>query len=51
MLFAARECARIMLEEGMDALIARHELHGRALLAGIQGDGAGGIRRCHPQDE
>jgi (S)-ureidoglycine-glyoxylate aminotransferase len=39
MLFAARECARIMLEEGMDALIARHELHGRAMLAGIQGMG------------
>ena len=41
MLFAARECARIMLEEGMDNLIARHELHGRALLAGIQGMGLG----------
>ncbi len=39
MLFAARECARIMLEEGMDALIARHALHGRAMLAGIQGMG------------
>ncbi|QNQ19158.1 alanine--glyoxylate aminotransferase family protein [Kosakonia sp. SMBL-WEM22] len=41
MLFAARECARIMLEEGIDNLIARHELHGRALLAGIQGMGLG----------
>ncbi|MFP2466528.1 pyridoxal-phosphate-dependent aminotransferase family protein [Pseudescherichia vulneris] len=39
MLFAARECARIMLEEGMDNLIARHELHGRAMLNGIQGMG------------
>lgn len=41
MLFAARECARIMLEEGMDNLIARHELHGRAMLNGIQGMGLG----------
>jgi (S)-ureidoglycine-glyoxylate aminotransferase len=39
MLFAARECARIMLEEGMNNLIARHELHGRAMLNGIQGMG------------
>jgi len=39
MLFAARECARIMLEEGMDNLIARHELHGRAMLNGIQSMG------------
>lgn len=39
MLFAARECARIMLEEGMDNLIARHALHGNALLAGIKGMG------------
>lgn len=39
MLFAARECARIMLEEGMDNIIARHALHGRAMVAGIQGMG------------
>lgn len=39
MLFAARECARIMLEEGMDNLIARHALHGEALSKGIQGMG------------
>lgn len=39
MLFAARECARIMLEEGMTSLIARHALHGNALRAGIQGMG------------
>jgi (S)-ureidoglycine-glyoxylate aminotransferase len=39
MLFAARECARIILEEGLDVGIARHELHGRALVAGIQGMG------------
>lgn len=39
MLFAARECARVMLEEGLDHGIARHALHGSALLAGIQGMG------------
>jgi (S)-ureidoglycine-glyoxylate aminotransferase len=39
MLFAARECARVILEEGLDNSIARHKLHGDALLAGIQGMG------------
>ncbi len=39
MLFAARECARVILEEGLDHGIARHALHGSALLAGIQGMG------------
>lgn len=39
MLFVARECARVMLEEGLDNGIARHALHGAALLAGIQGMG------------
>jgi len=39
MLFAARECARVILEEGLDNGIARHKLHGDALLAGIQGMG------------
>ncbi|ACS84719.1 pyridoxal-phosphate-dependent aminotransferase family protein [Musicola paradisiaca] len=39
MLFAARECARVILEEGLDASIARHRLHGDALLAGIEGMG------------
>ncbi len=39
MLFAARECARVMLEEGLDNGIVRHALHGAALLAGIQGMG------------
>jgi len=38
-LFAARECARIIDEEGLDARIARHKLHGDALLKGIQGMG------------
>lgn len=39
MLFAARECARIILQEGVDETIARHQLHGAAMLAGIQSMG------------
>ena len=39
MLYAARECARLLLEEGLEAAIDRHELHGRAMLAGVRGLG------------
>lgn len=39
MLYGARECARLLVEEGIDAAVARHELHGRAMLAGVQGLG------------
>jgi (S)-ureidoglycine-glyoxylate aminotransferase len=39
MLYAARECARIILEEGRQAVIDRHELHGAAMLAGVRGLG------------
>ncbi|GAA4755773.1 alanine--glyoxylate aminotransferase family protein [Amnibacterium soli] len=39
MLYGARECARILLEEGLDASVARHRLHGEAMLAGVQGLG------------
>jgi (S)-ureidoglycine---glyoxylate transaminase len=39
MLYAARECARLLVEEGMANAIARHGLHGRAMLAGVQGLG------------
>ncbi len=39
MLFGARECARIILQEGLDACIARHKLHGDAMLAGVQAMG------------
>ncbi|WP_413725390.1 pyridoxal-phosphate-dependent aminotransferase family protein [Sodalis sp. RH16] len=39
MLFAARECARLLLEEGLDAAIERHKLHGGAMLAGIDAMG------------
>ena len=36
MLYAAYECARVLLAEGRDAVIARHELAGRAMLEGVQ---------------
>ncbi|WP_235562071.1 alanine--glyoxylate aminotransferase family protein [Marmoricola sp. Leaf446] len=39
MLYGARECARILLEEGVDAAVARHRLHGGAMLAGVRGLG------------
>ncbi|MGC5167391.1 pyridoxal-phosphate-dependent aminotransferase family protein [Luteimicrobium sp. DT211] len=39
MLYAARECARLLAEEGMDAAVARHALHGSAMVAGLQGLG------------
>lgn len=34
MLYGARECARILLQEGLAQSWARHDLHGRAMLAG-----------------
>ncbi|HWI30938.1 MAG TPA: alanine--glyoxylate aminotransferase family protein [Microbacterium sp.] len=37
MLYAARECARVLLLEGRDAVIERHRLHGEAMLAGVRG--------------
>lgn len=40
-LFGARESARLILEEGLDKGIARHKLHGDAMLKGIQGMGLG----------
>lgn len=36
MLYGARECARIILEEGLNNNIARHHLNGNALAAGLQ---------------
>jgi len=36
MLYAARECARIVLAEGLETRHARHALHGRALVAGLE---------------
>jgi (S)-ureidoglycine-glyoxylate aminotransferase len=35
MLYAARECARVVLEEGLERGIARHQLASRALRAGL----------------
>jgi (S)-ureidoglycine---glyoxylate transaminase len=39
MLYAARECARIVLEEGLERGIARHRLASRALRAGLEAMG------------
>lgn len=39
MLYAAHECARLLVEEGLDEAVTRHELHGRAMLAGVRGLG------------
>jgi (S)-ureidoglycine-glyoxylate aminotransferase len=39
MLYAARECARVVLEEGLDAGIARHAEASRALRAGLEAMG------------
>ncbi len=36
MLYAARECARLILVEGRDAVIERHRLAGDAMLAGVR---------------
>ncbi|MCE0489070.1 alanine--glyoxylate aminotransferase family protein [Pantoea sp. Mb-10] len=38
-LFGAREAARLILQEGLENGIARHKLHGDALLKGIQAMG------------
>lgn len=35
MLYAARECARILLKEGLPAAFARHDLASRAIVAGL----------------
>ena len=39
MLYAARECARVVLEEGLDKGIARHRLASKALRAGLEAMG------------
>lgn len=39
MLYAARECARLLLAEGLENSFARHALAGRALKAGIEAMG------------
>lgn len=39
MLYGAHECARLLVEEGMEAAVARHRLHGNAMMHGLQGLG------------
>lgn len=39
MLFAARECARVVLEEGLEARFARHARAGAAVVAGVEAMG------------
>ncbi|MFT4260281.1 pyridoxal-phosphate-dependent aminotransferase family protein [Microbacterium sp.] len=39
MLYGARECARLLLAEGREAVIERHRLAGEAMLAGVRGLG------------
>lgn len=39
MLYGARECARLLVAEGMSAAVERHRLHGAAMLAGVRGLG------------
>jgi (S)-ureidoglycine-glyoxylate aminotransferase len=39
MLYGARECARVLLEEGLDAVVDRHRVHGGAMAAGLRGLG------------
>lgn len=39
MLYAALECARILVDEGIDTAVERHRLHGAAMLAGVRGLG------------
>ncbi|MBA4024151.1 MAG: aminotransferase [Gordonia sp.] len=39
MLYGARECARVLLDEGLDKCLSRHRVHGEAMLAGVQGLG------------
>jgi (S)-ureidoglycine-glyoxylate aminotransferase len=41
MLYGARECARLVVEEGLDARIARHALHGDAMVCGLEAMGLG----------
>lgn len=39
MLYAARECARLLKDEGMATAVGRHARHGGAMLAGVLGLG------------
>jgi (S)-ureidoglycine-glyoxylate aminotransferase len=39
MLYGARECARILVEEGIENAVERHRRHGTAMVAGVVGLG------------
>ncbi len=39
MLYGARECARLLVDEGMGNAVERHRLHGTAMVAGLVGMG------------
>lgn len=39
MLYAARECARIVVQEGLDNVIERHRINGLAMTSGLQAMG------------
>lgn len=39
MLYGARECARLVVEEGLDARIRRHRITGQAMASGLQAMG------------
>ncbi len=39
MLYAARECARLLVAEGMPQAVERHRIHGSAMAAGLTGLG------------
>lgn len=39
MLYGASECARLVIEEGLDNAIDRHRLHGDAMVSGLQAMG------------
>ena len=39
MLYGARECARLLVNEGMDAAVERHRLHGAAMASGLSSMG------------
>ena len=50
MLYAARECARIILQEGLERAFARHALAGSGDRGRRRGDGPRGVRRQGQQD-
>ena len=48
MLYGLHEALRIVLEEGLEKRIARHDLHSKALVAGL---GALGLEARVPESE